>query len=120
MALRGWKCNIWSDTVLGPAMRPQIYADFIRCIDSGDRDYFPTLARGTGWDDAGAALCRSRCDAACVLLSVRAPLERTLSEQAFLAGEARWPMPITSSSRCSRCGRVSAAHATCCPEGARA
>ena len=32
--------NIWSDTVLGRAMRPQIYADFIRCIDPGDRDYF--------------------------------------------------------------------------------
>ena len=32
--------NIWSDTVLGRAMRPQIYADFIRCIDPGDHDYF--------------------------------------------------------------------------------
>ena len=32
--------NIWSDTVLGRAMRPLIYADFIRCIDPGDRAYF--------------------------------------------------------------------------------
>ncbi len=32
--------NIWSDTVLGRAMRPQIYGDFIRCIDPDDRDYF--------------------------------------------------------------------------------
>ena len=32
--------NIWSDTVLAPSMRPQIYADFIWCLDPGDRAYF--------------------------------------------------------------------------------
>ncbi|HKD77633.1 MAG TPA: glutathione S-transferase N-terminal domain-containing protein, partial [Ktedonobacterales bacterium] len=32
--------TIWSDTVLGRAIRPLIYADFIRCIDPVDRAYF--------------------------------------------------------------------------------
>ncbi len=32
--------NIWSDTVLAVSLRQQIYADFIWCIDPGDRAYF--------------------------------------------------------------------------------
>ena len=32
--------NVWSDTVLAPALRPQVYADFLRVIDPGDRAYF--------------------------------------------------------------------------------
>ena len=79
--------NIWSDTVLGTAMRPQIYADFIRCIDPGDRDYF----RRSREAQVGMTLEQYSADPDATLpalLSVCAPLERTLSEQAFLAGDA--------------------------------
>jgi glutathione S-transferase len=79
--------NIWSDTVLGPAMRPQFYADFVRCIDPGDRDYF----RRSREAQIGMTLEQYSADrdaALPALLAVYAPLERALSEQAFLAGEA--------------------------------
>jgi glutathione S-transferase len=77
--------NIWSDTVLGRAMRPLIYADFIRCIDPGDRAYF----RGLREAQLGMTIEQYSADRAAALaeLSVAcAPLERTLSEQPFLAG----------------------------------
>jgi glutathione S-transferase len=74
--------NIWSDTVLGTAMRPQIYADFIRCIDPGDRDYF----RRSREAQVGMTLEQYSADPDATLPAL--PLERTLSEQAFLAGEA--------------------------------
>src|SRR6185437_1870597 len=32
--------NAWSDSVLARAMRPLVYADFMRCIDPDDRAYF--------------------------------------------------------------------------------
>jgi glutathione S-transferase len=79
--------NNWSDTVLAPAMRPLFYADFIRCIDPGDRGYFRSSREsqlGTTLEQYSAnrdALLPRLVDA-CV------PLERTLSEQAFLAGSA--------------------------------
>jgi glutathione S-transferase len=79
--------NIWSDTVLGPAMRPQIYADFIRCIDPGDRAYF----RSSREAQLGMTLERYSADREAALpqlLETCAPLERTLSEQPFLAGDA--------------------------------
>ncbi len=79
--------NIWSDTVLGRAMRPQIYADFIRCIDPGDRAYF----RSSREAQLGMTLEQYSADrdaALPQLLETCAPLERTLSEQTFLAGDA--------------------------------
>jgi glutathione S-transferase len=79
--------NIWSDTVLGRAMRPQIYADFIRCIDPGDRAYF----RSSREAQLGMTLERYSADRESALphlLETCAPLERTLSEQPFLAGDA--------------------------------
>jgi len=79
--------NIWSDTVLGAAMRQQIYADFIRCIDPGDRDYF----RRSREAQLGVTLERYSADRDTALpafLTVCAPLQRTLAEQPFLAGEA--------------------------------
>jgi len=79
--------NIWSDTVLGPAMRPLVYADFIRVIDPGDRAYF----RSSREKQLGMTLEQysADCDAAISsLVAACAPLERTLSEQSFLAGEA--------------------------------
>ena len=79
--------NIWSDTVLGPAMRRLMYADFIRCIDPDDRAYF----RGSREAQLGVTLEQFSADPAAAqpeLARACAPLERTLSEQAFIAGAA--------------------------------
>jgi glutathione S-transferase len=77
--------NIWSDTVLGRAMRRQIYVDFIRCIDPGDRAYF-RRSRETQLGMTLEQYCADRDAALPDLLEACAPLERTLSEQPFLAG----------------------------------
>jgi glutathione S-transferase len=77
--------NIWSDTVLGRAMRPLIYADFIRCIDPDDRAYF----RDSRETQLGVTLEQYSIDRNAELSALHqtcAPLERTLSEQNFLAG----------------------------------
>jgi len=79
--------NVWADTVLGRQMRRQIYADFIRCIDPGDRAYFRSSREsqlGVTLEDYSAR----RDQALPEFLETCAPLERTLSEQAFLAGDA--------------------------------
>ncbi len=79
--------NVWSDTVLGRSMRRQIYADFIWCIDPGDRAYFRRSREaqlGMTLEDYSADRDRALPD----FLETCMPLERTLSEQPFLAGEA--------------------------------
>jgi glutathione S-transferase len=79
--------NVWSDTVLGNAMRPLIYADFIRCIDPGDRAYF----RSSRETQLGMTLERFSADRTAALtrfVAACAPLERTLGEQPFVAGAA--------------------------------
>jgi len=79
--------NVWSDTVLGRSMRQQIYADFIWCIDPGDRAYF----RGSREAQLGMTLeayGAGREQALAAFLDTCAPLERTLGEQQFLAGAA--------------------------------
>ena len=79
--------NIWSDTVLGQAARKQIYGDFINCIDTDDRAYF----RSSREAQLGMTLEQYSADRDAALpafLAVVAPLERTLSEQPFLSGEA--------------------------------
>jgi len=79
--------NVWSDTVLGRSMRRQIYADFIWCIDPGDRAYFRCSREaqlGMTLEDYSA----ERDRALPAFLETCAPLERTLSEQPFLAGDA--------------------------------
>jgi len=79
--------NIWSDTMLGRTMRQQIYADFIWCIDPDDRPYF----RGSREAQLGMTLeryCADRERTLADFLQLCAPLERTLSEQRFLAGDA--------------------------------
>jgi glutathione S-transferase len=78
--------NIWSDTVLGEATRQQIYMEFIKCIDPGDRDYF----RRSREAQLGVTLeqySAGRDAALPVFLAICAPLQHTLSEQPFLAGE---------------------------------
>jgi glutathione S-transferase len=79
--------NIWSDTVLAPSLRAQIYADFVRVIDPGDRAYF----RETREAQLGMtleALCAGRDAALPAVAASCAPLQRTLSEQKFLGGAA--------------------------------
>jgi glutathione S-transferase len=79
--------NHWSDSVLGSMMRRQIYADFIWCIDPGDRAYF----RGSREAMLGVTLeaIGAHRDASLpAFIEACAPLERTLSEQPFLAGGA--------------------------------
>lgn len=79
--------NIWSDTVLGAAVRKQIYVEFIKCIDPGDRAYF----RSSREAQLGTTLEHYSADREAAFpgfLAACAPLERTLSEQPFLAGAA--------------------------------
>ena len=79
--------NIWSDTNLNPALRRRITADFIWCLDPGDREHF----RRTREAQFGMSLeeyCANPEQSLPALLQVCAPLERTLSEQPFLAGPA--------------------------------
>jgi glutathione S-transferase len=79
--------NNWADSVLAVSLRQQIYADFIWCIDPGDREYF----RGSREMLLGMTLeaCSADRDRHLpAFLAACAPLERTLSAQRFLAGEA--------------------------------
>ncbi|MGC1413618.1 MAG: glutathione S-transferase N-terminal domain-containing protein [Acetobacteraceae bacterium] len=78
--------NHWCDAVLARAMRRQIYADFIQCIDPGDRAYF-RRSRETQLGMTLEQYSADRDAALPVLLEAFAPLERTLSEQPFLAGD---------------------------------
>jgi glutathione S-transferase len=79
--------NIWSDTVLGRAMRPQIYADFVWTIDPVDRTYFRQSREaqlGTSLEEYSA----TRDAALPALVDTCMLLDRTLTDQPFLAGEA--------------------------------
>jgi glutathione S-transferase len=79
--------NIWSDTILAPALRQQIYGDFIRCIDTDDRAYF----RRSREAQLGMTLeqySATRHTAFPAFVKICAPLQRTLAEQPFLAGPA--------------------------------
>jgi glutathione S-transferase len=78
--------NIWSDIVLARPMRRQIYADFIWCIDPGDRGCF-RRSRETQLGMTLEEYSAGRDQALPALLDACAPLERTLSEQLYLAGE---------------------------------
>src|SRR6202012_35987 len=79
--------NIWADTVLGFLIRPQIYADFIRVIAPEDREYFRS-SRETLLGMSLEQISADREARLPSLLMTCMPLERTLSEQAFLAGPA--------------------------------
>lgn len=79
--------NVWSDMTVMPPLRRVLAADFIWCLDPGDRAYFRRSREqqfGTTLEAADAE--RPRWLAA--FLDATAPLERTLSEQPYLAGAA--------------------------------
>ena len=79
--------NIWCDSVLGAAMRRQIYGDFVWVIDPGDRAYFRHSREamvGMTLEDYGAA----RDEYLDAFFGACAPLQHTLSEQPYLAGTA--------------------------------
>jgi glutathione S-transferase len=79
--------NIWSDTVLNPALRRLISADFIWCIDPGDRAYF-RRSREAQFGMTLEDYCADSERSLPAFIEACAPLERTLSEQPFLAGQA--------------------------------
>src|SRR5262249_17923888 len=77
--------NLWADTVLHPPVRRLILADFIWCLDPGDRGYF----RRSREAQYGASLEETSPDRESPLLAFAGacrPLARTLDEQPFLAG----------------------------------
>lgn len=77
--------NVWSDTVLAVAMRRLVAADFIWCLDPGDRAHYRRTREaqyGTTLEEAGA----DRPRLLATLATICEPLERTLAEQPYLSG----------------------------------
>jgi glutathione S-transferase len=79
--------NVWSDIVLNPALRRLISADFVWCIDPGDRAYF-RRSREAQFGMTLEQYCAEPERSLSAFIEACAPLERALSEQPFLAGEA--------------------------------
>lgn len=78
--------NHWADTVLGTAIRRLIAADFILCLDAGDRAYY-RQSREAAFGCILEEYCADRPRWTAEFASVIAPLERTLSEQPYFGGE---------------------------------
>jgi glutathione S-transferase len=79
--------NHWSDATLGAAIRRLIAADFILCLDAGDRAYYRSSREAV----FGCSLeehCADRSRWLAEFAAVIAPLERTLAEQPYFAGAA--------------------------------
>jgi glutathione S-transferase len=77
--------NWWSDMVLGPAIRRLISSDFIYCLAPEDRPYF-RRSREAQFGCTLEAYCANREHWLAEFETTIAPLEHTLSEQAWLAG----------------------------------
>jgi glutathione S-transferase len=77
--------NFWSDTTLGAAIRRLIAADFIYCLAPEDRAYY-RRSREAQFGCTLEAYCVDRDRWLGEFAATIAPLEQTLSEQAFLAG----------------------------------
>jgi glutathione S-transferase len=77
--------NHWSDTVLSPAIRRLISADFIWCLAPEDRPYF-RRSREAAFGCTLEDYCADRARWMAKLRTVIAPLEQTLSEQGFIGG----------------------------------
>jgi glutathione S-transferase len=79
--------NIWSDTSLHPPLRRIMFADFLWCLDPGDRAYF-RKSREAEFGMSLEEACSSPGKWLELFEGACAPLEKTLGEQAFLGGES--------------------------------
>jgi glutathione S-transferase len=79
--------NQWADHALGPAVRRLIAADFIYCLAPEDRAYY-RRSREAAFGCTLEEYCTDRVRWLDEFAVTIAPLEQTLKEQAFLAGEA--------------------------------
>jgi glutathione S-transferase len=77
--------NHWSDITLGMAIRRLIAADFILCLDAGDRDYY-RRSREAAFGCTLEEYCADRSRWLEYFAAVTAPLEQTLSEQPYVTG----------------------------------
>ena len=79
--------NHWSDNTLGAAIRRLIAADFILCLDPGDRAYYRS-SREAAFGCTLEEYCADRPRWLAEFAAVIAPLERTLAEQPYFTGAA--------------------------------
>jgi glutathione S-transferase len=79
--------NHWSDITLGAAIRRLIAADFILCLDAGDRDYY-RRSREAAFGCTLEEHCADRPRWLAEFAAVTAPLEKTLAEQPYFTGAA--------------------------------
>jgi len=77
--------NFWSDTILAPAIRRLIAADFIYCLAPEDRAYY-RRSREAQFGCTLEVYCADRDRWVAEFESTIAPLEQSLSEQWYLAG----------------------------------
>ena len=77
--------NHWADQTLGTAIRRLIAAEFILCLDAGDRAYYRS-SREAAFGCSLEEYCADRPRWLAEFAAVTAPLERTLSEQPYLGG----------------------------------
>lgn len=79
--------NLWSDAVLGAAVRPVLAADFPAVLDPGDRAYYRS-SREAMFGCTLEAFAAGREGHLARLRAVVAPLEALLGEQPWIAGAA--------------------------------
>ena len=77
--------NHWSDKTLGEAIRRLIAADFIQCLDPGDRVYYRS-SREAAFGCTLEEYCADRPRWLDHFSAVTAPLEQTLSQQPYVTG----------------------------------
>ena len=77
--------NFWADATLGSAIRRLIAADFIYCLAEEDRAYY-RRSREAQFGCTLEAYCADRERWLGEFAATIAPLEHTLSEQAYVAG----------------------------------
>jgi glutathione S-transferase len=79
--------NHWADQTLGTAIRRLIAADFLICLDAGDRAYYCS-SREAAFGCSLEEYCADRPRRLAEFAAITAPLERTLAEQPYVAGAA--------------------------------
>jgi glutathione S-transferase len=78
--------NFWADTTLGDVIRRLIAADFIYCLAPEDRAYY-RRSREARFGCTLEEYCADRDRWLAEFAATIPPLERTLSEQPYLAGD---------------------------------